>query len=131
MVNIGVQLLALILIAALGNTFMQNLTTQMANDTATLQDGVVVLISAMLLVALSLKIPPLLGGIITGVHHAGNIATVGAASVAQFIWSLNRMSDSFASGSNGSRGGGATSSVREAVSKGTNQQGTKARLPSP
>jgi type IV secretory pathway TrbL component len=68
--------LALILIAALGNTFMQNLTTQMANDTATLQDGVVVLISAMLLVALSLKIPLLLGGIITGVHHAGNIATV-------------------------------------------------------
>jgi type IV secretion system protein TrbL len=130
-VNIGVQLLALILIAALGNTFMQNLTTQMANDTATLQDGVVVLISAMLLVALSLKIPPLLGGIITGVHHAGNIATVGAASVAQFIWSLNRMSDSFVSGSNGSRGGGATSSVREAVSKGTNQQGTKARPPSP
>jgi len=80
--GLGIQLLAMILIIGIGNSFLTNLHSSMSSTILGYEELSVMVIAAITLLILSSRLPALLSGIITGTHigSAGQ-GSFGGASV--------------------------------------------------
>ncbi|MES3675905.1 P-type conjugative transfer protein TrbL [Halomonas elongata] len=112
--SIGAQLLAMVLLVAIGKTFLDNFYEKMSEDMASQELAVMLIVSICLLFLVN-KVPPLLAGIVTGGGSAasagiGNFGTgtafgaaMGAAGVASTAASMS--GKALASGFSNAAGG--------------------------
>lgn len=79
--GVGLQLLAMVLIIAIGKSFLTHYFAQLSNNLA-IQELAVMLVVAIILLVLANKVPPLIAGIATGASSGGGgVGSLGAGTM--------------------------------------------------
>ena len=79
LIGIGLQLMTIILLVGIGKEIITTYVAQMTKGDVKFEELIIVLISAIFLMMLINKIPPMVGGLITGATGSTNFGGAGMA----------------------------------------------------
>ncbi|WP_260292382.1 P-type conjugative transfer protein TrbL [Sedimenticola hydrogenitrophicus] len=121
--GIAVQLLTMILVVAIGKSFLENFTMQISSHT-TIQELAVMMVVSIILLVLTNKVPTTIAGIITGasmgntgIGQLGAGAMIGAGAVTAGAFASGGVALAHGLEKAGVAGAGALSSLMAAVSQ--------------